>query len=908
MGGLPPQIQQFQYPSAQVPTPFDVALDWLVALAQPIRRAALPVAVAVASGLFTPLMPLDDINWFQANAQPVRKIGQPASVIASSSGLTMPVPFEATAETITLDNWHSPLSQPVRRTVGRQPEASTWNSFTPSQLSFDWFAGLTQPTPLRKGISATQQDPVAFVAVIDTSPTAGTGTSIPHLTGGLPPQAQSFQYPSVQGPVPIFTEIVTLDKWASPLVQPVPRRVVLQVSTAAFVPTGDDAPAVVTSTLIPYQAVSLPPQAQWFQYPSITQVPIPLPLIGAAPQTAADIPYLTAGLPPQIRSFQYPSRTHVVPWLSAPVLLWTGDALDAKPDADLTFDSSAGTGAIVTEQLSSDAGFSSIYTTLTHTLTAPEVAAETADLTWTDPSLVDGIWYMRAKITDGGMDSPWSNTETITIAANAVAGTGTSVPYRISAGLPPQVRTFQYPSVQAPVPVVAAAVSPAGTNGGVPYLTGGLPPQFKRFQYPSRQAGVASWLSAPVLLWNPITSDITPDFDVTFDLSAGVGATITWEIATDSGFASIVATYSDTLDSAEVLAGLVQVSATALSTGTYYARAKVTDGGMVSPWSNTEVVTILSTMVGAGTAVPYAAGGLPPQVKSFQYPVIASPVPLVPIETVTLDKWFSPLAQPIRRVRSVASQPSLTWSTFAPQSFDWFKPLSLPTRRTRAITPSSLLWSGFTPTRDPPGLDKWFHQYAQPTRRVRAIAPSSLLWSNFTPPPEITQLGKWFRPLETPPRARRGLSTADQKAHFLVKAAPFEGEDDQGEDEDNRGGAWWLGEHYDHLGKAHRKRKAEIRAAEKRILQTIARTYNELKGIVEDAPEGIQDELQAEVAAIIQPVMLVPVVELPQASYIDFGLLADRTKNIEAILAQMIEEIRLRIEDEEEDDDLLLFA
>jgi hypothetical protein len=101
---------------------------------------------------------------------------------------------------------------------------------------------------------------------------------------------------------------------------------------------------------------------------------------------------------------------------------------------------------------------------------------------------------------------------------------------------------------------------------------------------------LTSVAATPVLAWDGDTADATPDFTINFDeVFVGVGATITLEIASDSGFTSIVQTVSDTLDSGEVSAGQIGAAVSALPNGTYYARAKDSVG---NTWSSTVTVTI----------------------------------------------------------------------------------------------------------------------------------------------------------------------------------------------------------------------------------------------------------------------------------------------------------------------------
>jgi hypothetical protein len=101
--------------------------------------------------------------------------------------------------------------------------------------------------------------------------------------------------------------------------------------------------------------------------------------------------------------------------------------------------------------------------------------------------------------------------------------------------------------------------------------------------------GGASGIAAPVLDWDDETDDATPDFAVDFDETVVVaGNTVTVEIYSDVGLATLVDTVEHVLDAGDIAAGTIDMAGSALDDGTYYVRAKVTG----SSWSNTETVTI----------------------------------------------------------------------------------------------------------------------------------------------------------------------------------------------------------------------------------------------------------------------------------------------------------------------------
>ena len=110
-----------------------------------------------------------------------------------------------------------------------------------------------------------------------------------------------------------------------------------------------------------------------------------------------------------------------------------------------------------------------------------------------------------------------------------------------------------------------------------------------QFQTAIGWSGLVINLTPPVLTWTSDTTTALPTFGIDFDEDhTVVGAVITVQIATDAAFTSINQTITNTLDSGEIAAGAVSDTGTPLTSGTYYARAKITGSG----WSNTETKTL----------------------------------------------------------------------------------------------------------------------------------------------------------------------------------------------------------------------------------------------------------------------------------------------------------------------------
>jgi hypothetical protein len=143
--------------------------------------------------------------------------------------------------------------------------------------------------------------------------------------------------------------------------------------------------------------------------------------------------------------------------------------------------------------------------------------------------------------------------------------------------------------------------------------------------------------------------------------------------------------------------------------------------------------------------------------RTVLYQSLAVPVPIVgEVETVTVDKWFNPLAEPPKRKPSIAQQQELAFGRADPfpetVSVDrWLRPLDVPTAR-RARTPSDLI--AFVPI-DTAKQNGWQRPLSEPIRIRRQVDyPQPGLVSVVTTA-EIITPDKWFTPLSNPTPAKR---------------------------------------------------------------------------------------------------------------------------------------------------------
>lgn len=145
----------------------------------------------------------------------------------------------------------------------------------------------------------------------------------------------------------------------------------------------------------------------------------------------------------------------------------------------------------------------------------------------------------------------------------------------------------------------------------------------------------------------------------------------------------------------------------------------------------------------------------------FQYQVIAAPPPGAldaPVETVTMDKWFTPLSVPTRR--PVRREPG--WVGYpVPTDAEtvtidkWFYPVATPTPRAK---PRQAGWaaSGYDNAAISPTLD-WLPDSQRPPRG-RARRTSDTLTPPLEQPAagEDVTLDKWVGPLSVPVSRKRG--------------------------------------------------------------------------------------------------------------------------------------------------------
>jgi hypothetical protein len=118
------------------------------------------------------------------------------------------------------------------------------------------------------------------------------------------------------------------------------------------------------------------------------------------------------------------------------------------------------------------------------------------------------------------------------------------------------------------------------------------------------------------------------------------------------------------------------------------------------------------------------------------------------VEVVTLDKWFSPLAEPVRRKPSVAALPANINDPFPQITIDWHRPLSEPVRRKVSAPPTEFAFYS-----EPVIKIDWYISLAEPVRRKDSVA--SVPASINDPFPRTVEEYAWHAPLSEPIRRKK---------------------------------------------------------------------------------------------------------------------------------------------------------
>ncbi len=185
-----------------------------------------------------------------------------------------------------------------------------------------------------------------------------------------------------------------------------------------------------------------------------------------------------------------------------------------------------------------------------------------------------------------------------------------------------------------------------------------------------------------------------------------------------------------------------------------------------------------------------------PRSLLWQYKGLQAPPEFTGPETTTVDRWFQPLSEPVRRSAGILAAAALLASgaVFVAEPSDfpappetitldkWFVELSRPTlpplprQAAGEAAPPAFFGPEVT------SLDKWFQPFSEPVR-VKPPLPIAAYPSTWDDPdaltqPEATSLDKWYMPLSEPvlplpPRQIAGESSPTGFPSFLTGPGPF---------------------------------------------------------------------------------------------------------------------------------------
>jgi hypothetical protein len=250
------------------PAAVDVLVSsWRAPFSEPTRRVVTTalVAAGLVAPVYTPVeAPAAEVS-FAASETIVPY--QRDLLYQSQFG---PVPFDAPAEVVTLDKWHQPLSQPLRK-ASAAPQGGLVFVGSDTARDTNWRQALSEPVRSR----VRQVGQSTFLV----------GSQVPSSTNWQQPLSEPVRQravPSSQVYGPVYVEVVgetvTLDKWHQPLSIPVRQKERTQPDSVTYVypvPVSgtDDVRFSGFETSVPYERTLL--------YQSLFQ---PVDFGGAAPE------------------------------------------------------------------------------------------------------------------------------------------------------------------------------------------------------------------------------------------------------------------------------------------------------------------------------------------------------------------------------------------------------------------------------------------------------------------------------------------------------------------------------------------------------------------------------------------------------------------------------------------------
>jgi hypothetical protein len=383
-------------------------------------------------------------------------------------------------------------------------------------------------------------------------------------------------------------------------------------------------------------------------------------------------------------------------------------------------------------------------------------------------------------------------------------------------------------------------------------------------------------LFTPELTWATEATDATPDFYLDWADEFLDGDIVTLHYGVDSIF-SAYTEINDTLTSSEIDGRSSTLGSTGLPDATYYVRARITQLGGVTPWSNTVTVTISGQISGALEASDVedrsfflgdfsADGGVQANDAADTASVVGFAGAFGTFALTEAADTTSIIEENVEATGTlVATEAADTASVAGTVAFE-------------AATGTLAA----TETIDNLGLSGAIGGF------ISAVGGFSITEG------QDTATFDAFIPC-----------TGAMDAFEATDSAGFAGNNGQADGGDYFGAG--LEEHYARVGKARDKERERRKKRDERLWETARETYQRLHGLLAETPEIVSEAVREEVAEVVAVAVDRPTLaELPEPASIDYAALGQHVTAIDRLIEILAQVEQARLEDEEDEDWLLL--
>jgi hypothetical protein len=380
-------------------------------------------------------------------------------------------------------------------------------------------------------------------------------------------------------------------------------------------------------------------------------------------------------------------------------------------------------------------------------------------------------------------------------------------------------------------------------------------------------------LFTPELSWATGTTDATPDFHLDWADEFLDGDIVTIHYGVDSVF-SAYTEILDTLTSSEIDGGQSTLGSSGLPDGTYYVRARITQLGGITPWSNTVTVTITGQVSGA----------------------------LVATDTQDIPLIFAvPSVDGGVQANEAADTASIAGSLEASGTFALTEAADTTTITGENVEPTGTLDA--TEATDTASLAGTATHVAT----LAAIETIDNLGLSGAIGGTVGVVGG-FSLTEGQDTAAfvafipctgtiNAVETTDASDFIGIVPVPSDG--------DYFGAG--LEQHYARVGKARDKERERRKKRDERLWETARETYQRLHGLLAETPEIVSEAVREEVAEVVAVAVDRPTfAELPEPASIDYAALGQHVTAIDRLIEILAQVEQARLEDEEDEDWLML--